>query len=160
MGGAIRNAMGGTAVRIDHIGSTSVPGLDAKPVIDVQISVKSLESMNYRRMLDKLGYHYRSDNPDLSKRYFRESGGMRRTHIHVREAGSWSEQLHLLFRDYLRAHPEDCRLYADTKYRLMNLYGNQRKKYVEEKSPVVWEIMKRAHTWSQAVGWRAGESDI
>jgi GrpB-like predicted nucleotidyltransferase (UPF0157 family) len=87
-----------------------VPGLDAKPVIDIQISVASFEPLDdYRLPMEELGYVYRGDNPERTKRYFRESPGQRRTHIHVRRLGSWSEQFALLFRDYLRANPEDAR---------------------------------------------------
>ncbi len=146
------------AIRIDHIGSTSVPGLDAKPVIDVQISVRQLDDA-YIDRLEAAGWIYRKDNPDLSKRYFREPLGCPRVHIHVREQGSWSEQLSLLFRDYLRAHSEDCSRYAKHKYELMKLYPSQRTKYIEQKGPPIWEILQRAHVWSQLTGWKPGESD-
>src|SRR5687768_10521599 len=99
----LRAALGDAALRIDHIGSTAVPGLAAKPIIDVQISVAELEPMTgYRARLEELGYRWRSDNPDLGKRYFREREGQPRTHVHVRPAGSFAEQFALLFRDYLR----------------------------------------------------------
>ncbi|UNK16893.1 GrpB family protein [Paenibacillus sp. N3/727] len=160
IGGQIRQALGEIAVRIDHIGSTSVTGLDAKPVIDIQISVDSLEPMDYRLGLEALGYIYRADNPDLTKRYFRESGSMRRTHIHVRESGSWPEQFALLFRDYLREHLADCKRYADVKYQLAEKYQYERERYVEEKEPVIWEIARKAHSWSQQVGWKPGKTDI
>lgn len=160
IGRRIREALKDTAVRIDHIGSTSIEGMAAKPIIDIQISVRSLEPVSlYQSRLEEIGFMYRSDNPDLTKRYFREAPGSKRTHVHVREAGSWPEQFALLFRDYLRATPEDCRKYAETKYRLMESYRNERERYVEGKEPIIWEIMKRASKWSQQTGWRAGKSD-
>jgi GrpB-like predicted nucleotidyltransferase (UPF0157 family) len=94
------------------------------------------------------------------KRYFRESPGNKRTHIHIRELGSWSEQFALLFRDYLRCHLHECRLYAEIKYKLMNQYRYEREKYVQGKEPIIWDIMKKASRWSQEAGWRAGVSDI
>src|SRR5262249_11057136 len=107
LGAALREALGEVALRIDHIGSTSVPGLDAKPIVDIQISVASFEPLDsFRLPIEALGYVFRADNTDLAKRYFREPPGTPRTHIHVRRAGSWSEQFALLFRDYLRTHPE------------------------------------------------------
>jgi GrpB-like predicted nucleotidyltransferase (UPF0157 family) len=110
LGGALRAALGDVALRIDHVGSTSVPGLEAKPIIDVQISVASFEPLDaYRGPLESLGYLFRADNTERTKRYFREAPGTRRTHVHVRRAGSLSEQFALLFRDYLRAHAEDAR---------------------------------------------------
>ena len=88
---ALRSALGNTAIRIDHIGSTSIPSLDAKPIVDVQISVKSFEPLDaYRIPLDKLGYYHRADNTEKTERYFREKPGGKRTHIHVTKAGSWS----------------------------------------------------------------------
>ncbi|MFK7692820.1 GrpB family protein [Paenibacillus sp. HJGM_3] len=161
IGSRIREALGDTAVRIDHIGSTSVPGLAAKPVIDIQISVPSLDPLHtYKPGLEAIGFVHRAGNPDLTKRYFRETPGSRRTHIHVRERGSWPEQSALLFRDYLRQSPEDCEKYAETKLALMALYQQERERYVEAKGPVVWEILRRASQWSQSVGWRPGASDL
>jgi GrpB-like predicted nucleotidyltransferase (UPF0157 family) len=99
----LHDALGPVALRIDHIGSTSVPGLAAKPVIDIQISVADFEPLDaYRLPLERLGYIFRSDNPERTKRYFRETLGQRRVHIHVRRAGSFSEQFALLFREYVR----------------------------------------------------------
>nr|WP_138494989.1 GrpB family protein [Paenibacillus pinistramenti] len=69
---------------------------------------------------------------------------MRRTHIHVRQTGSWSEQFHLLFRDYLRTHKDDRDRYAEAKIELADQYRDQRELYVEAKTPIVWEIMMRA----------------
>jgi len=157
----IRDTLGGVAMRIDHIGSTAVPGLAAKPVIDMQISLASFEPLDiYRIPLERLGYRFRGDNPDLSKRYFREPDGQSRTHIHVRVSGSWSEQLGLLFRDHLRAHPDDADRYARIKRALAVRYRHDRSAYVEAKGPIIWAIMARAHEWSMAVGWTPGPSDV
>ncbi|MFN7116334.1 MAG: GrpB family protein [Saprospiraceae bacterium] len=123
----IRVALGSLALRIDHVGSTSVEGLAAKPVIDIQISVADLKSLEpIQSALESIGLKYRAENPDQTKHYFREGAGMRRTHLHVREAGSYSEQLALLFRDYLRAHPAACAEYAALKYDLMQRFGDDR----------------------------------
>jgi GrpB-like predicted nucleotidyltransferase (UPF0157 family) len=156
----LRRALGQTALRIDHIGSTSVPGLDAKPVIDLQISVASFEPLDaYRLPLESLGFVLRAGNPDRTKRYFREPPGSPRTHIHVRRAGSHAEQLALLFRDYLRAHPDDARRYAQLKHRLADQYRNERESYTEAKGPFVWETLARADRWSQETGWAPGPPD-
>ena len=160
LGNALRAAMRETALRIDHIGSTAVPGLDAKPIIDVQISVADLEPLDgYRLPLEGLGFVWRANNPDLTKRYFREKPGECRTHIHVRRLGSWAEQVALLFRDYMRVHPLDARRYAELKYRLAQEYRDDRLAYTESKSVFVWEIMALADKWSQEVGWQPGPTD-
>lgn len=160
LGATLREALGETARRIDHIGSTAVPGLDAKPVLDIQISVVALEPMApYRLPLERLGYCFRADNPDRTKRYFREAPGGRRTHLHVRRWGSWAEQAALLLRDYLRAHPEEARRYAALKHTLAGQYGADRLGYTEAKTPFIWETLLQADRWSQATGWEPGPSD-
>jgi GrpB-like predicted nucleotidyltransferase (UPF0157 family) len=160
LGASLRGALGDVALRIDHVGSTSVPGLAAKPVIDVQISVACFEPLDaYRLPLARLGFVFRPDNPDLSKRYFREPPGSRRTHIHVHQAGSWAEQMALLFRDYLRAHPDDAQRYAALKAQLAERYWDDREGYTEAKGPFIWEILARADHWGQETGWEPGAPD-
>ncbi|USB33408.1 GrpB family protein [Paenibacillus sp. YPG26] len=160
LGTRLRASLGSTALRIDHVGSTSVVGLDAKPIIDIQISVQNFDvESDYKSAIERLGYKLREENTDKTKKYFRELPGHRRTHIHVRQAGSFSEQMTLLFRDYLRVHPEDCSRYVQEKHRLMGLYNNERSKYVEGKGPIVWDILRQAHIWSQTTGWRPGRTD-
>ena len=160
LGAALRAALGATALRIDHVGSTAVPGLDAKPVIDIQVSVPSLQALDsYRIPLEGIGYVFRADNPDRTKRYFRETPGQRRTHVHVRQAGSWSEQGTLLFRDYLRAHPDEATQYAALKYRLADQFRDERQRYVEAKEPFIWEILRKADHWGKGIGWQPGPTD-
>ena len=158
---AMRSALGDTALRIDHIGSTAVVGLAAKPIIDVQISVADLDPLSaYRVPLERLGYVHRADNPELTKRYFREAPGTRRTHIHVRRAGSWAEQFALLFRDYLRAQPIEAQRYGEIKRTLATRHRGDRDAYTDAKQPYIWEVMGRADRWSQEVGWESGPSDV
>jgi GrpB-like predicted nucleotidyltransferase (UPF0157 family) len=156
----LRARLGPVALRIDHIGSTAVPGLAAKPVIDVQISVADFEPLDaYRRPLEELGYVFRAENPELTKRYFREAPGTRRTHIHLRRAGSFSEQLALLFRDYVRAHPDVAAEYATLKYEQAERYRDDRQAYADAKQPYIWSVVARADEWAQRTGWRPGPSD-
>ncbi|WP_158891557.1 GrpB family protein [Amycolatopsis anabasis] len=160
LGAALRAALGAVAVRIDHIGSTAVPGLAAKPVIDVQISVVSFEPLAaFRDPLEELGYVYRADNPERTKRYFRERPGTRRTHVHVRRAGSFSEQFPLLLRDFLRAHPEEAAGFAAVKRRLAARFRYDGGGYTEAKNPHVWDLVRRADEWAQRMGWVPGPSD-
>ena len=157
---AMREALGDVAVRIDHIGSTSVPGLAAKPIIDMQVSVRSLEPVDpFRIPLEGLGYFYRRNNPELTKRYFREPPGEPRTHIHVRRAGSFSEQYPLLFRDYLRQHPLSASEYENVKRQLVEQYPHDGLAYTNAKDTICWEIIHRADEWAQQVGWEPGPSD-
>jgi GrpB-like predicted nucleotidyltransferase (UPF0157 family) len=160
LGRELRAGLGEVALRIDHIGSTAVPGLAAKPVIDIQISVADLEPLaTYRQSLERLGYVYRADNLERTKRYFREPPGRRRTHVHVRRAGSFSEQWALLFRDYLRAHREVAAEYEAVKRRLALRFRDDRHGYTNAKVPFLWEVIHRADDWAQARGWLPGPSD-
>ncbi|MCX5976682.1 MAG: GrpB family protein [Coprothermobacterota bacterium] len=160
LGAALRAALGETARRIDHIGSTAIPSLDAKPILDIQISVAAFEPLEvYRLPLEGLGYIFREENPERTKRYFREGPGQRRTHLHVRRWGSWPEQFALLFRDYLRMHPDEAKQYAALKYALAEKHGENRDAYTEAKTPFVWEVIRKADRWSQETGWEPGASD-
>jgi len=160
LGGRLREALGRVAIRIDHIGSTSVPGLAAKPVIDVQISVARLEPVQpFCGPLQGLGFVYRPDNTERTKRYFREPPGHPRTHIHVRRAGSFSEQFPLLFRDFLRSHNQAAAEYETVKRSLAERYRLDRHGYTDAKGPVVWQIIQQADDWAQQTGWEPGPSD-
>jgi GrpB-like predicted nucleotidyltransferase (UPF0157 family) len=151
----IVNQLGTAIQRIDHIDSTSVVGLAAKPIIDIQISVSDLDNIEAIRYgLNTLGFEHRIDNADLTKKYFRESPGMRRTHIHVRQSGSWSEQFNLLFRDFLREHEFERSQYSQVKYDLAHRFKDQRDLYIEGKTQIVWDIMIKANRWSQEIGWK------
>lgn len=156
----LRAALGPVALRIDHIGSTSVPGLAAKPVIDLQVSVAALEpTAPFRLPLERLGWHFRADNDDLTKRYFREPSGSGRTHLHVRRAGSFSEQSALLLRDFLRATPSRAAAYGALKLSLASLHTHDRSAYTEAKSPFLWETLQLADRWAQSTGWQPGPSN-
>ena len=161
IGKKMRDALGPIALRIDHIGSTSIPGLAAKPIIDIQISVDSLEPVEpFLKPLKKLGYCWRKGKKyEKTKRYFRETQGMRRTHVHVRKLGSWHQQFPLLFRDYMRVHKPDCDKYEFVKKELAQQYRNEREKYTDSKNDIFWEIIARADRWAANTGWEPGGSD-
>lgn len=157
---ALREALGPVARRIDHVGSTAVPGIAAKPVIDIQLSVQDLAPEEaYRTPLERLGYRLLLDNPDRSKRFFDGPADGPATHLHVRRVGSFDEQLNLLFRDYLRTHPADAREYARVKRELAGRFRDDRPGYVRAKEPTVWAVLRSAHDWAQSAGWAPGPSD-
>ena len=158
--GPLRAALGPAALRIDHIGSTSVPGLDAKPVIDIQLSVAAVEPMNsYLGQLEGVGYAWHPFNDDLTRRFFREPSGQQRTHLHVKSAGSWSEQMALLFRDYLRTHGAAAQRYAALKHQLAERFRDDRPAYTNAKAPLIWELLREADEWCRLTGWSPGPSD-
>lgn len=157
---AIRNALGPRALRIDHIGSTSINGLAAKPIIDVQVSVVDFEPMSgLVEPLERVGYLWRATNPELTKRYFREGSGQDRTHIHVRRFGTWHEQWALLFRDYMRLHVEEHGPYVALKRALAERFGDDRAAYTNGKADHLWSVIRRADRWAAETGWKPAASD-
>jgi GrpB-like predicted nucleotidyltransferase (UPF0157 family) len=119
---AIRRAMGAAALRIEHVGSTAVPGLAAKPVIDIQVSVPSLESLeSFQTALATLAYRFIriSEFDDHEYPWFAKPGEWPSTHhVHLCVAGGELEDRHLAFRDHLRRNPEQARRYEALKIRL------------------------------------------
>ncbi|CAN5325505.1 GrpB family protein [soil metagenome] len=143
----IAEALGPVAARIEHIGSTSVPGLAAKPVLDVQISVRSFLPMEpYREPLERLGYVHRADD-EPEHRFFRlDVEGVRSVNIHVCEVGSEWERRHITFRDHLRTHPEDAARYAELKRRLARRFPFDVLSYADAKTPFIEAIKGRSRT--------------
>ncbi|MCK4667811.1 GrpB family protein [Candidatus Dependentiae bacterium] len=138
-------------VRIEHFGSTSVPGLSAKPIIDILVEVTSLEETKKQivPILENEGYEYfwRPTIGNQAPFYVwfikRDSEGKRSHHIHMVEADSgFSDRLY--FRDYLREFPEIAKQYDELKRRLSKEYPNDRVKYTEEKGKFVLPITKKA----------------
>ncbi|WP_207632279.1 GrpB family protein [Occultella kanbiaonis] len=137
----IRAAIGDPNVRLEHIGSTAVPGLPAKPVLDVQVSVPNLaDEARYRPALESLGLILRVREP--GHRFFRPPAGEPRTvHVHVCEIGSVWESDQLRFRDALRASPETARSYADLKQHLAEALGHDREAYTRGKSDFIRSVL-------------------
>jgi putative glutamine amidotransferase len=142
----IRRALGDIAVRVEHVGSTAVPGLAAKPTIDVQVSVEAVVPRGpIVEPLVALGYEFWGDPVDPEHEYFRkEANGVRTHQLHVCPVGSEWERRHLAFRDHLRAHPEDARRYADLKRRLATEHPNDVPSYNDAKTALIREIESRA----------------
>jgi GrpB-like predicted nucleotidyltransferase (UPF0157 family) len=149
----IATALGLTAIRIEHVGSTSVPGLPAKPVIDIQISVANVaEEDGYLGRLQSAGLQLRTR--ESGHRFLRPLAGWpREVHAHVCEVGSAWEREHLLFRDYLREHSPDRDAYADSKYEAARLWRDDRVGYTEAKSELILSLLDAAEAWAQEVGW-------
>lgn len=148
--GRIVNALGPTAVRIDHVGSTAVPGLAAKPIVDIELSVPDVEDEpSYLDRLLAVGYHLR----------VREQGHrMARTpqrdvHGHVCSAGSEWERRHLLFRDWLRRNTRDRAAYEQLKRQFARLDWPDMNAYADAKGPLITEITQRAEAWAGTSGW-------
>ncbi len=144
----LRAYLGDTARRIEHVGSTSVPGLPAKPIVDIQVSVLDLEDESYVPPLERAGVQLRSR--DALHRYFRPfPQRLRDVHIHVCLQGSAWEREHLLFRDYLRTHPHAREAYADAKRRAASTWADDGFAYTDAKSEVILALLAAAEDWSR-----------
>jgi GrpB-like predicted nucleotidyltransferase (UPF0157 family) len=172
IGAALRGVMGDLALRIDHIGSTSVPGLAAKDRIDAQLTVADFERFEpVQAALERLGYTgvpgilhdhqppgWAGPDEQWEKRFFRPPATQRPTNLHVRAAGRANQRYPLLFRDYLRAHPRSAAAYAELKRRLAeNLRDLDT--YPDVKDPACDLIIAAAEDWAAASEWQVEPSD-
>lgn len=147
------DVLGSTTARVEHVGSTAVPGLAAKPVIDVQIAVRDVEDeASYVPAIETLGVALRSREP--GHRYFRPAGDApRAVQIHVVAAGSEWEREHLLFRDFLRADAATREAYGRFKLELADRYRDDRLAYNEAKTGFILDALEAAERWAARAGW-------
>jgi GrpB-like predicted nucleotidyltransferase (UPF0157 family) len=145
----VEAALGPQAVRIDHVGSTAVPGLAAKPIVDLQVSVVEIEpTERYARPLEELGYLFAPDSDSPDFHFFGKPAERPRTfHLHVCAAGSDHQVRHLALRDYLRAHPEEAMRYGEVKRELVAKRPSDRLAYVAGKDDYVLALERRALDW-------------
>jgi GrpB-like predicted nucleotidyltransferase (UPF0157 family) len=132
-------------VTIKHIGSTSVPGLSAKPVIDVLLGARSLKDIESKiKPLSEIGYSYvhKYECEIPMRRYFvRASTTSLRVHLHAVELGSRIWQAHLAFRDRLRADANLCAQYQALKLRLAEEFANDKSGYTDAKGPFIQDVL-------------------
>ena len=163
---SVRDALGPLALRVDHIGSTSVPGLPAKDVIDVQVTVAALDRDRLAPALAPAGFAAQdigndhrppgATGPDDDwRKLFFQAGSGRPVNLHVRVAGRPNQRYPLLFRDYLRAHPDSAAAYAVLKRALAAL-GIDRGVYADVKDPACDLIFIAAEDWASQTGWSVG----
>ena len=134
---------------LEHFGSTAVPNLSAKPIIDILIAVRSLADAQatFVEALRNLDYVYWADNPKKDRMFFVKGmppfGSKRSHHVHVTEPQGelWQR---LAFRDYLRVHPEEAGIYEQLKRRLATEYQTDREAYTAAKSAYIESVMRKA----------------
>jgi GrpB-like predicted nucleotidyltransferase (UPF0157 family) len=148
--GRVGRGLGSAAIRVDHVGSTAVAGLAAKPVIDIQVSVTSLTPLKpHVEALAALGYTRVAHLDDAAYPFFhRPSTWPHAFHLHLCEAGGPEERRHLAFCAYLRDHPQVAGTYAVEKRRLASRFSSSslasRNDYAEAKSTIVEPLVRRA----------------
>lgn len=158
----LQSQLAGHFTRIDHIGSTSVPGLAAKDVLDIQIAVPSLMG-RFVTLMTSLGYKHHPDLKDSpppnadpnewQKQVFTEPPGSRRLNIHVRRDGAANMRQTLLFRDFLRENSKAASSYGDMK-RQLSARKTDREAYYQAKDPFVEILLEAAEAWAEKTGWR------
>ncbi len=164
----ITSALGEMVRAIHHIGSTSVPLLAAKDIIDIQVTVSDL-NVPISAPLVRMGFEPTDITEDhcpagmtlasneLQKRYFRFKD--RRINLHIRKQGAFNQRYPLLFRDYLRAHPVARDSYGEIKRQLARYFPENADAYYDVKDPVCDLILLNALEWANATQWEPGSSD-
>ena len=142
----LRASLADQVLRIDHVGSTAVPGLAAKPTIDIQVSLPSLEPRDaYVPALRALGYRTQGDPCEPDHEYAsRDGDGDHSFHVHLCPAGSAWERRHLAFRDWLRTHPADADAYGELKRSLAVEHPNDVYTYTDAKTAFIVGIETKA----------------
>lgn len=146
--GRIFGVIGQAVVAIEHVGSTAVPGLGAKPIIDIMVALRHLaDAEACIEPLQSIGYEYVPKYEVFipERRYFRKWVQAERTHqVHMVERTSEFWDRHILFRDYLRTHPEVAQEYYQLKKELAAKYGSNRDGYTDAKTPFIESVVAKA----------------
>ena len=146
----LQTVLGMIAVRIEHNGSTSVPGLAAKPVIDIQVSVRNLQPLTaYSGRLESVGYiHLLHPDDAFAPFFYRPAMWPHTHHVHVVESGGEEERKTLAFRDYLREQAQIARKYETLKRELAPSYSSEsfssRQAYADAKGEFIAAVTRRA----------------
>ena len=145
----LHDAFGEYLLALHHIGSTAIPGMPAKPVIDILPVVQDIERVtDAEPALTRHGYEPRGKYGIPGRRYFfREEAGRRTHHVHVYEREDPAVTRHLAFRDYLIAYPDEATRYAQLKVSLAVRHRDERQRYVEGKQALTAELERRAMAW-------------
>ncbi|WP_078380645.1 GrpB family protein [Sutcliffiella halmapala] len=143
----LTSIFGEEIIRFEHFGSTAVPGLKAKPVIDMMCIVKDIEKIDsFNEKMVSLGYDVAGDWGIAGRRLFRKGGEERTHHIHFYEIDNPHINRHLIFRDYLRFHPEEVARYSSFKEDLAQRFVHT-SEYSPAKRTFVKEMEQQALCW-------------
>jgi GrpB-like predicted nucleotidyltransferase (UPF0157 family) len=147
-------ALGEVAVAIEHVGSTSVPALAAKPIIDLDVVLRTEADVPAAAgRLASLGYFPEGDLGIPGRAAFTWPPQTPRHHLYVCALASTELRRHLLFRDYLRGHPETAAAYAAIKREVAARYRTQQDAYTEAKGPFIRAVLAAAEEWARSTGW-------
>lgn len=143
------NIFGEEVISIHHIGSTSIPGIYAKPVIDILIEVREIEIIDrFNSAMESIGYIAKGENGIEGRRYFFKGLYDRTHHVHIFQSGSEEISRHLNFRDYMIAHPEEAKQYGELKKQLAERFKYDIEGYCDGKDAFIKEIDRKALEWA------------
>ena len=146
----IKNVFSDIIIDIHHIGSTAIPGIKAKPVIDILVEVKDIEGVDqYNHKMKELGYEAMGEYGIPKRRFFRKGGNNRTHHIHIFQTGNEEIERHINFKEYLIAHPDKAREYSKLKEKLADKYAHDVENYTNSKSNFIKEIDRKAKLWKK-----------
>lgn len=144
---AVTKALGQNAIAVHHIGSTSIPNIYAKPIIDLLVEVKNIYEVSQSNShMEKIGYQNMGEFGIAGRCYFRKDNylGERTHHVHVFQVNSSEITRHLAFRDYMIAHPAKALQYSDLKRKLAHQFPNDIESYMDGKDDFIKEIDRLA----------------
>ncbi len=148
--GKLQRALKATMVTIDHIGSTSIEGLWAKPIIDILICTEYLNDIyNSQKNLELIGYECLYEHGIENRCFFRKGSPQPSYHLHCFERGHWAINEHLVFRDYLRHHKSIAQEYAKIKRYAAENCDNNISKYMALKTDFIQTHMALAKKWAR-----------
>ncbi|MFJ8511490.1 GrpB family protein [Lysinibacillus xylanilyticus] len=143
---------GNEIIDIYHIGSTSVPGLKAKPIIDIMPVVKDINKVDkYNLEMQEIGYEPKGEYGIVNRRYFRKGGDNRSHHVHFYQIGSYEIRRHLAFRDYLKSHQDEMKNYGELKEKLAQQFPNDIESYIKGKDYFVKDKELKALEWYEDI---------
>ena len=138
----LAKSLGNTPIEIEHVGSTSVPGTSAKPIIDIDVVVPSEDSVSHAiELLAMAGYRHKGDLGIRGREAFESPDGLPAHHLYLVVSGNREHVRHVVFRDYLRNHPDEARKYSDLKKSLAMKFKNDRDGYTEAKTEFIERIL-------------------
>ncbi|EZP76977.1 hypothetical protein H839_10283 [Parageobacillus genomosp. 1] len=144
----LKRVFGEQCLRIYHIGSTAIPGMSAKPIVDIMIEVHDIDYVDsYNDAMAALGYQAMGENGIPKRRYFQKGRDERTHHVHVFPAGSEHIARHIAFKEYMIAHPEEAKAYSRLKEALAKQFPADIEAYIKGKDAFVKEIEKKALAW-------------
>ncbi len=149
----IAGALGNAATVIHHIGSTSIPGIYAKPIIDILVEANSIDEVDTKSSeMEAIGFEVLGEFGIKGRRYFRKlnDAGLRLYHVHIFTNGSTDAKRHIAFRDYMRMNPSKAKEYSELKQKLAREFPNDIDGYMDGKDGFIKSIERLARSNTEA----------